>query len=71
MTADLSVNQSDSILAFTFILEPLEERLCSLEQTPETQPMSQVGTQQPEALVLRRIVEVFAVLLQPQSDDRD
>lgn len=70
----LAVNQSARIKPathFTFILEPFEERLCSLNQTPETQPMSQVGTQQPEGLVLRRLVEVFAALLQPQADDRE
>lgn len=55
----------------TFILEPFEERLCSLNPTPEAQPVSQVGAQQPEGLVLRWLAEVFAVLLQPQADDRE
>lgn len=67
--AGLSINQRAA--HFTFILEPFEERLRSLDQTPETQAMSQVGTQQAEGLVLRRVVEVFAVLLQPQADNRE
>lgn len=52
----------------TLFLQPLEEGLCIQSQASEAEPMTQVDTEQPQGLVLRGLVEVFTVFLQPQPD---
>ena len=65
----MAAEHKQSHLPCTLFLEPFEQILCGLSQTSEAEAMPQVDTQQPEGLVLRGVMEIFTVLLQPQPDD--
>lgn len=49
-------------------LEPLEQGFGSLSQASEAEAAAQLGAQEPEGRVLGGLLEVLAVLLQPQAD---